>query len=403
MQGDKYRVLIVSTHPVQYAVPLYRLMARHPKLDILVAYCCLQGAEKGVDPEFGLEVAWDIPLLEGYPWVHVPNRSLRPALGRFWGLTNPRLWQIVRQNHWDAIVVYTGYAYASFWIVMVAAKSKGRALLFGTDAHEIRSRDRHPWKARLKAFLWPSLFRLADIVIVPSTGGVQLLRHIGIPDDRIVLTPYVVDNDWWLEQASRADPIPTRTLWNIPPDAPVVLFCAKLQPWKRPHDVLRAFAQADIPGSYLIFAGDGPLRKAIEEEAQVLGVAHRARFLGFVNQSRLPAVYRATDILVLPSEYEAFGVVVNEAMLCGCPVIVSDRVGARHDLVQEGETGFVYPCGDVRALAQIFREVLPDRERLKRMGEAARKRMETWSPKENVEAFVQAVEKAVQRKRGRKA
>jgi glycosyltransferase involved in cell wall biosynthesis len=111
-----------------------------------------------------------------------------------------------------------------------------------------------------------------------------------------------------------------------------------------------------------------------------LGVAHRVRFLGFVNQSRLPDVYRAADILVLPSEYEPFGVVVNEAMLCGRPVIVSDRVGAKYDLVREGETGFVYPCGDIEALAQILREVLPDRERLRKMGEAARKRMETWSP-----------------------
>jgi hypothetical protein len=67
MQGNKYRVLIVSSHPVRYAAPLYRLMAQHPKLDILVAYCSLQGAEKGVDPEFGVEVAWDVPLLEGYP------------------------------------------------------------------------------------------------------------------------------------------------------------------------------------------------------------------------------------------------------------------------------------------------------------------------------------------------
>jgi len=89
-------------------------------------------------------------------------------------------------------------------------------------------------------------------------------------------------------------------------------------------------------------------------------------------------------------------------MLCGRPVIVSDRVGAKYDLVREGETGFVYPCGDIEALAQILREVLPDRERLRKMGEAARKRMETWSPRENVEAFVQAVEKAVQRKRGKK-
>jgi glycosyltransferase involved in cell wall biosynthesis len=228
------------------------------------------------------------------------------------------------------------------------------------------------------------------------------MRHIGIPDERIVLTPYVVNNDWWLKQASRADPTLIRALWNIPCDAPVVLFCAKLQPWKRPQDVLRAFAQADVPNSYLIFAGEGPLRKSLEEEAQVLGVAHRVRFLGFVNQSRLPDVYQAADILVLPSEHEPFGVVVNEAMLCGRPVIVSDRVGAKYDLVREGETGFVYPCGDIEALAQILREVLPDRERLRKMGEAARKRMETWSPRENIEAFVQAVEKAVQRKRGKK-
>ena len=89
MQGNKYRVLIVSSHPTQYSVPLYRLMARHPKLDILVAYCSLQGAEKGFDPEFGIEVAWDIPLLDGYPWVYVPNRSPRPGLWRFWGLINP--------------------------------------------------------------------------------------------------------------------------------------------------------------------------------------------------------------------------------------------------------------------------------------------------------------------------
>jgi glycosyltransferase involved in cell wall biosynthesis len=402
MQGNKYRVLIVSSHPTQYSVPLYRLMVRHPKLDILVAYCSLQGAEKGLDPEFGIEIAWDIPLLDGYPWVYVPNRSPRPCLGCFWGLFNPGLWRIISQNHWDAIVIYTGYVYASFWIVMVAAKMKGCALLFGTDAHEVRPRDRRFWKTYLKTFLWPYIFRLADIVIVPSTGSVQLMRHIGIPDERIVLTPYVVNNDWWLKQASRADPALIRALWNIPCDAPVVLFCAKLQPWKRPQDVLRAFAQADVPNSYLIFAGEGPLRKSLEEEAQVLGVAHRVRFLGFVNQSRLPDVYQAADILVLPSEHEPFGVVVNEAMLCGRPVIVSDRVGAKYDLVREGETGFVYPCGDIEALARILREVLPDRERLRKMGEAARKRMETWSPRENVEAFVQAVEKAVQRKRGKK-
>jgi len=88
---ERYRVLLVSSHPVQYAAPLFRLMARHPRLDILVAYCSLQGAEPGIDPEFKVEVAWDIPLLEGYPWVRVPNRSPWPSLDRFTGLVNPGL------------------------------------------------------------------------------------------------------------------------------------------------------------------------------------------------------------------------------------------------------------------------------------------------------------------------
>jgi len=125
-------------------------------------------------------------------------------------------------------------------------------------------------------------------------------------------------------------------------------------------------------------------------------VAERVRFLGFANQSQLPAVYRASDLLVLPSEYEPFGVVVNEAMLCGCAVAVSDRVGAGYDLVRPGETGFIFPCGDTDALAQIFREALPARARLQQIGAAARRRLESWSPRENIEAMVQAIERARQ-------
>lgn len=79
-------------------------MAQHPRLNILVAYCSLQGAKPGVDPEFGVEVVWDIPLLEGYPWVEVPNKSPRPGLGRFFGLINPGLWELVGKGSFDAVV-----------------------------------------------------------------------------------------------------------------------------------------------------------------------------------------------------------------------------------------------------------------------------------------------------------
>ncbi len=394
----RYRLLLLATHPVQYSAQLFRELAQHPQLEILVAYCSLQGAEAGLDPDFGVKVAWDVPLLDGYPWIKVPNKSPCPGIGRFFGLLNPGVWKLVRRGRFDAVVCYTGYVYASFWIAVAAAKSKRAALLFGTDAHDLRPRDGRPWKTALKRRLWPRLFRLADVVLAPSGGTVALMRSLRLPADRVVLTPFVVHNDWWLERAAQVEPAAVRAAWGVPEGAPVVLFCAKLQPWKRPQDALRALARAGLQGTHLVYAGEGPLRAKLQAEAESLGLARRVHFTGFANQSELPAIYRAANLLVLPSEYEPFGVVVNEAMLCGCAVAVSNRVGAGFDLVQPGQNGFVYPVGDVDALAGIFCEVLPDGERLRQMGEAARKRMETWTSREYVEALLTAVERAVRLK-----
>lgn len=395
MPERRYRVLFVCSHPVQYASPLFRQMAQDPRLEIQVAYCSLQGAEPGVDPEFGIQVKWDVPLLEGYPWVQIPNKSLRPGPGHFWGLLNPGLWKLVSKGGHDAVVVFTGYKYASFWITLAAAKVHRRPILFGTDAAALAPRDGRNWRLRVKRRLWPWLFGLASVVIVPSTRGVDLMRSLGIPDDHLVLTPYVVDNDWWVNQADKVDRGEVRRTWRVPEAAAVILFCGKLQPWKRPLDVLNAFAQAEVAGSHLVFAGEGPMRADLLSRAKSLDLDGRIHFLGFTNQSTLPAVYRASDLMVLPSDYEPFGVVVNEAMLCGCPTIVSDRVGAGRDLILSGQNGYIFPWGNVDNLAALLREALSDRERLRRMGEAARQRMTTWSPRDNIEGQVQAVERSL--------
>lgn len=381
----RYRLLALATHPTQYGAPGYRWMAAHPRLELTVAYLSLLGAQAAYDPEFGRDVQWDIPLLEGYRWMH---------LGQYGRLRSlQRLWHLVRHGRWDAVVAYTGYRVAAFWVALAAARRSRAAVLFGTDAHTLEPRVGGRWKVLVKRWLWPRLFRLADIVIVPSSGSVALMRTLGIPEEKIALTPYVVDNAWWLAQAARADRAAVRARWGVPRDAPVVLFSAKLQPWKRPADLLRAFAACGVESAHLVFAGEGPLRGALEAEARALGVAARTHFLGFVNQSQLPAVYAAADLLVLPSGYEPFGVVVNEAMLCGCGAVVSDRVGARFDLVREGETGFVFPVGDVEALASLLRRVLADRELLRRLGAAARECMRTWSLAENTDALVAALDR----------
>ena len=112
----------------------------------------------------------------------------------------------------------------------------------------------------------------------------------------------------------------------MPADGIVALFAGKLAPWKRPGDLLEAAAR--VPRAFVVYAGDGELREQLAERARRLGLADRVRFLGFVNQSALPATYRAADVLVLPSEFEPFGLVVNEAFASGTPAIVSTACGA---------------------------------------------------------------------------
>lgn len=395
MNEEKYRLLIVTSHPIQYDVPVFRLMAQHPKLDILVAYCSLQGSKPGLDTGFGIEVKWDIPLLDGYPWVELPNQSWKPGISGFFALVNFQLWKLIRRDKFDAVVMHTGYSYASSWIGIIATKTSGIPLLFGTDAHQLNPRDKKFWKISIKKWLLPKIFRIADTVMVHSSGAVKFMDSLRIPKDNVQLVPFIVDNEWWIAQSQQVNRALVRQQWGIPQDAPLVLFCAKLQAWKRPQDVLQAFAKANVPSAYLVLAGEGPLRESLETEAKSLKILDQVKFLGFVNQSQLPSVYTAADLFVLPSEHEPFGVVVNEAMLCNCAVVVSNQVGARYDLIREGETGFVYPCGDIEALTKILQKMLTDKVQLSQMGKMACQQMEHWSPRDRVEAVIQGIEKAL--------
>lgn len=397
MPDRRFRVLAVATHPVQYGAPLFRRMAASEQLDFHVAYCSLRGAEPGHDPEFGATVQWDVPLLDGYDWTHVPNRG--SGAESFLGFCNPGLWKLICRGNFDAILCYAGYVRSSFWISYFAAKSCNTSFLFGTDSTTLAPRDSRSWKTWFKKLLWPRLFRMADQVIVPSSGTRDLMLSLGIRDERITLTPYTVDNDWWMQRSHEIARENVRASWGASATDAVILFCAKLQPWKRPLDLLQAFARLNLANTRLVFAGDGPLRSQLEAEASALGVAARVRFLGFVNQSQLPAVYKSADLMVLPSAYEPFAVVVNEAMCCGCPVIASDRVGAARDLIAPVCPEFIFPCGDVGALAALLENAVTDLSRLRAPGERGVAHMRTWSPERNITGTMDAIERAVSRKR----
>jgi glycosyltransferase involved in cell wall biosynthesis len=391
-----YRVLAVASHPVQYMSPVLRKLAQAPEVELRVAYCSLRGADAMYDPEFNATVKWDIPLLDGYEWVEMANRGSGEE--SFFGLNNPGLWKEIRTGKYDAVLCYVSYLRASFWISYAACKISKTAFLFGTDASSLVSREASRWKYYLKRAYWPLLFSLADQVFVPSSATRDLMLAVRVPSSKISLTPYVVDNDWWVAESGKANREAVRASWGVGSATAVILFCAKLQPWKRPMDVLLAFAKLsehERKEAILVYAGEGHQRVELEKHAAALGVADRVRFLGFINQSQLPGVYTSADLMVLPSEYEPFAVVVNVASWCGCPGAVSDRVGAGRDLVEPVNPDLIFPCGDIAALTSILRNCIVGRERFGEAGRKARIRMETWSLRESIAGAVEAVQRAV--------
>ncbi|MEH1780021.1 MAG: glycosyltransferase family 4 protein [Nostoc sp.] len=397
MNNLKYRVLFISSQPTQNFKPL-QILAQYPNLEIIIAFCSLPSGKVTQNLEEINKNCFDIPMLEGYPWVYVPNRSPLPDSRSAWRFINPSLVTLVPK--FDCCVVY-GHAYVSFWLAIAIAKLTRKPLLLSTDATYLEPSSGSNWKVSFKRRLLPYLYNhISDAVLVPSTASKRFIHSLGVSEDRIFITPYVVDNLTISTTAQKTDRNQIRSEWQIPVDAVVVSFCAKFIPRKRPQDLVKAFARANVPNSYLILIGDGPLRDSLEAEVNQLKIAEQVRFLGLVNYSRLPEVYVSSDLLVHSAEWEPYGLPVNEAMVCGVPVVVSDRVGAGYDLVQEGITGFTYPSGDVDALAFILQKTLSDRQALKQMGKAAIERMKTWSSRENAEGTVQAIEKAITWKQG---
>jgi len=258
-----------------------------------------------------------------------------------------------------------------------------------TDAHSLEPQDHKKWKVGAKRAILPSLFRAADAVFAPSSRTVQYLIELGVNPGDVFLTPHAVEAARFAKFAGSSNREASRRRWGARDGSLVTLFCGKLVPWKRPHDLLEA--AKDLSEVHVVFVGDGSLRRELESSADSLGLRHRVHFEGFVNQTKLPEMYAGADVLVLPSAHEAFGVVVNEAFACGRPAIVSNACGAAGNLVTEGETGFVFSVGDLNALQDCIRVLVENGGLAAEMGNKARALVEDeWSPQANAEAFAKA-------------
>lgn len=366
------RLAIIVSHPIQYYAPLYQRLARRDDLSVKVFYTWNDGHEASRDRGFGMPVTWDLPLTHGYDFEQIPNRSSDPGTHHFFGLRNPTL--IQRVSAWQPDVIkITGWAWHSHLLAMRAFHRMGKHLLFRGDSHLLDSAPRGAfWQLKrtilTRVFSWPSKF------LVVGAANRAYYEAFGVGSERLALCTHSIDVARFAQPTVRYEEEARllRKRLDISDDKCVLLFAGKFERKKQPVELMRAAQAISNPNLVVVMVGSGELGS----EVNAIAAADLSRFrvLPFQNQTRMPVIYRLGDLFVLPSAFgETWGLAVNEALACGRPVLVSDRVGCAADVVDES-CGRVFSWTDPSPLSRALSEMTRDRDVLWRMGKSAAKR-----------------------------
>ena len=391
------RAAYLLSHPIQYQSPLLRRLAQQQELELTVLYTADFSLRSYQDQGFGIAVEWDVPLLGGYRHEFLPRLFESNTISFFRPL-NYGIFGRLRRGKFDVLWIH-GYATLNSWTAMVAAKMLGIPVLLRTDSTLI-DHPRGPLKLALKRIFFRILRQFTYGVLSVGQRNTEYWQHHFGTDVPVFSIPYSVDNAFFKRRSQEATGTreELRRELQLAPGRPVILFASKLLERKRCMDLVQAYLQllerhADRADQalrpYLLIVGDGEERPQIEarlRDANSEGI----RMLGFRNQSELPRFYDLCDVFVLPSIHEPWGLVVNEVMNAGRPVIVSDQVGCQPDLVFDGDNGAVFPVQNIAALTDALDRLLADPTVCRKMGQRSLQRIQAFSFDANVEGLMRA-------------
>jgi len=394
VQPKGLKVGILTSHPIQYQAPWFRALTS--LVDLRVYFAFVPDARqqgKGFNQSF----EWDLDLLEGYQSKVLQNRAKIPNSSNYSGCDTPGIVDETEAGEFDAFIV-CGWYLKCYRQAMRACRKLGIPILVRGDSHLETPRS---WIKRLALeFRQRWLLRQFDGFLSVGEKHTAYLRHYGVAADKITFSPHFVDNEWFLTH-SRIDAssrVEARKRWKLREEAVIVLFVGKFDSIKRPLDLVKAarlYLDANSDGLEgeldLLFVGAGEL----ESEIRSLAASYRvnAVFTGFRNQSEMPIFYAISDLLALPSRSETWGLVVNEAMACGTPSIVSNAVGCAPDLIEEGITGFTYPVGDVTALSNCLQKMAGKKKNHHDWTPALSRKLETYNVRIAVGGVLQAMDR----------
>lgn len=380
------KLAIVTSHPIQYNAPWFRLLAASGRVMVKVFYTWEQ-SQTGAkyDPGFGKVIEWDIPLLNGYEYTFVKNISTQPGSHHYKGIVNPTLIQEVKNWNAETLLVI-GWSFKSHLQCMRYFHGK-IPVLFRGDSTLLDEQPGLRLFARRLFLRW--VYSHINFALYTGVNNRQYFEKHGVRGRRLVFAPHAIDNNRFGGDRDQheAEARAWRKELGIADNNLVVLFAGKLEPKKNPALLIQIAAGIKNQNIQFLIVGNGRQEEMLRQAA---AGDQRIIFLDFQNQQRMPVLYRVADVFILPSvgPGETWGLAVNEAMACSRAVMVSNKTGCAPDLVKENENGIVFNPDDSGKCINFLQSMLANRQRLREMGQESARIISAFSYEKIVSAIV---------------
>ena len=360
------RLAIVTSHPIQYNSPLFKLLADRRNINIKVFYTWgKQVMEDKFDPGFGRSIQWDIPLVEGYEFNFVENISPDPGSHHFKGIINPSLNNEIESWKAEAVLVF-GWSFHSH-LKCLRYFSNKIPVLFRGDSTLLDVQGGIKQSLR-RLFLKWVYSHVTVAFYVGENNRKYFLAH-GLKPAQLIYGPHAVDNERFAGHASNYEnqAVELRKKLGLQSDDLVLLFVGKFEGKKNPFFLVDLINSISDTRLKILFAGSGALQPALQSAA---AKNSRILLIDFQNQLQMPIIYRVGDCFVLPSKGpgETWGLALNEAMASGKAVIASNKTGGAIDLIEDGVNGMVLDLKNNTSLNKLIHSSLNDKQLLVDMG-----------------------------------
>jgi len=377
------KLAIITTHPIQYNAPLFKLLTERKRIQAKVFYTWGQSAGKLFDPGFGKEREWDIPLLGGYEYEFVNNISSQPGSDHYMGIVNPELIKKIEAYAPDGLLIF-GWSFKSHLKVMRYFKGQ-KKIVFRGDSNLLDEPAGFSLKKIIRHVFLRWIYRYVDVALYTGLANKEYYLRNGLKGSQLLFAPHTVDNARFMMAAmgnkKRTEQI--REAMGIPVDAIVFIFAGKFERKKNPQLLIDAFLRLNNEKAHLLLVGNGVLEASLKASVGKLPVQimTRIHFMPFQNQSSMPDIYCTGDVFCLSSQGpgETWGLAVNEAMACSKPVLVSNKCGCYLDLVNDNLNGFVVNSNDVNDWYNKMEVLLAKKEDLAEMGTQSFQIIQQWS------------------------